>query len=209
MPTPTIDATGCESIGGCNFALRPSRSARDEVVVWSAGTDTATIVLTALPACLPDDGNLAPRLTTTTLPADVYGTHLLQPIGDRSLHLIRLPGVDTSAALAALVPLDPSGSERLGPLDQLLRALLGQRVRPDPRLTRQQRRRLRHMLQACDGRESGANYRQIAAVLFGAERVAADPWKSSALRDATMALVRDGRVMIAGGYRTLLRRRRP
>lgn len=64
------------------------------------------------------------------------------------------------------------------------------------------------MLQAIDGRANGATYREIADVLFGKDRVAADPWKSSALRDATMDLVKDGLAMIAGGYRTLLRHRR-
>ncbi len=165
------------------------------------------MVLTSLPGCLSDERNLATRLAVATRAPDIDGTHLLQPIGDRALHLIRLPDVEADAALAALVPLDPSGPDRLMAVDQLLRALLGRHVPPDRRLTRQQRRRLRHMLQACDGRENGATYREIANVLFGTERVAADPWKSSALRDATMALVRDGRAMIAGGYRTLLRRR--
>lgn len=200
-------ATGCESIGGCSFAVRPSRSACDEPVLWVAKADTATVVLTSLPACLPDDRNFATRLTTATLPTDIDGTHMLQSIGDRALHLVRLPDTGADAALAAVVPLDPSGPDRLVAVDQFLRALLHRRVQPDRRLTRQQRRRLRHMLQACDGRESGATYREIANVLFGTERVAAAPWKSSALRDATMALVRDGQAMIAGGYRALLGRR--
>ena len=47
-----------------------------------------------------------------------------------------------------------------------------------------------------------------AGVIFGVDRVASEPWKTSALRDATTALVREGLAMIAGGYRTLLRHRR-
>jgi hypothetical protein len=39
-------------------------------------------------------------------------------------------------------------------------------------------------------------------------RVASDSWKTSALRDATIRLVRDGLAMVDGGYRDLLRRRR-
>ncbi len=46
---------------------------------------------------------------------------------------------------------------------------------PDTRMTRQQRGRLRLMLQACDGRNRGASYRAIAEAIFGTERVAADP----------------------------------
>ena len=44
--------------------------------------------------------------------------------------------------------------------------------------------------------------------MYGRGRVASDPWKSSALRDATIRLVRDGNRMIDGGYRQLLRHRR-
>jgi hypothetical protein len=64
------------------------------------------------------------------------------------------------------------------------------------------------MLQAVDGSMDGASYREIANVIYGAPRVAADSWKTSALRDSTIDLVKDGRAMIAGGYRKLLRHRR-
>ena len=64
------------------------------------------------------------------------------------------------------------------------------------------------MLQAVDGHHEGASYREIAERIFGAERVANAPWKTSAIRDATIDLVKDGVALIAGGYRALLRRRR-
>jgi hypothetical protein len=64
------------------------------------------------------------------------------------------------------------------------------------------------MIQAVDGHTNGATYREIAVALFGAARVADTPWKTSALRDATIDLVRDGLSLVAGGYRSLLRRRR-
>ena len=44
--------------------------------------------------------------------------------------------------------------------------------------------------------------------MFGVSRVASDSWKTSALRDSTIRLVRDGLAMVDGGYRDLLRRRR-
>ena len=50
--------------------------------------------------------------------------------------------------------------------------------------------------------------REIAEAIFGVERVASDPWKTSALRDAVLDLVKDGFAMIDGGYRKLLRHRR-
>ena len=79
---------------------------------------------------------------------------------------------------------------------------------PDPRITLQQRRRLRHMLQAGDARRAGATYRDIATSMFGAARVAAAPWKTSSLRDTVIALVEDARLMVEGDYRKLLYRRR-
>ncbi len=48
----------------------------------------------------------------------------------------------------------------------------------DTRLTRQQRHRARRMLQAVDGRLSGASYREIAATLFGTRDLADEPWKN-------------------------------
>lgn len=60
------------------------------------------------------------------------------------------------------------------------------------------------MLRALDGRAGGAVHREVAEALWGAARVAAEPWKTSSLRDATLRLVRDGGAMVRGGYLSLL-----
>ncbi len=134
----------------------------------------------------------------------VLKSHLL------GLRAIVTPDVGPSAPLAAVIPLDRDGLDRIDALSRLYRALYRLPVPPDRRLTTQQRRRLRNMLRAADGRSHGAGYREIAEALYGAASVAVYPWKSSPLRDSTMDLVRDGRAMIAGGYRKLLRHsRRP
>lgn len=75
-------------------------------------------------------------------------------------------------------------------------------------MTTQQRRRLRLMMQASDGHANGASYREIATALYGHKRIAADPWKTSALRDAVIGLVEGATAMIGGGYLQLLRHRR-
>ncbi len=112
--------------------------------------------------------------------------------------------------LSVVVPLDRNGLDRLAALDRLLRHLAGYRVPPDQRMTAQQRRRLKTMLRAVDARQHQASQREIAQVLFGADRVAAEQWQNSPLRDVVRDLVRDGAAMIAGGYLRLLRfRRRP
>ena len=97
---------------------------------------------------------------------------------------------------------------RIEALVRFWHARRGTRVPPDTRMTGQQRRRLRLMLQACDGRARSASYRAIAEVLFGAERVRADPWKTSSLRDRVIGLVEGGTGLIAGGYLRLFRHRR-
>jgi hypothetical protein len=110
---------------------------------------------------------------------------------------------DTQSALDAVTPLDASLPVRLRALDRLARYLEGRPPPPDP-ITPQRRRRFKAMLRALDARASGVVHREIAAALFGAARVAAQPWKSASLRDATLRLVRDGRAMSRGGYLALL-----
>ncbi len=121
---------------------------------------------------------------------------------------MRLAGVDGARPLAALVPLDADGLDRAEAVLRLVKALHGRAVPPDGRLTGQQLRRARQMLQAVDGRTTGASYREIAEVIFGVRRVSDQPWKTSALRDTVKDLVRDGLAMVQGGYRQLLRHRR-
>ncbi|WP_245804535.1 DUF2285 domain-containing protein [Erythrobacter tepidarius] len=124
------------------------------------------------------------------------------------MRLLLLSDASPASPLVALVSLGADGLDRIEAVARLWRAINGRRVPADARLTSQQRRRLRRMLQAVDGRHEGASYREIAEAIFGAARVADAPWKTSALRDATIDLVKDGLALIAGGYRSLLRRRR-
>jgi hypothetical protein len=177
-------------------------------VFWSAEADTSAVLLAQMPIVLPTADNLYSELREPAARADEDGTHFVFAADDSTVRLLRLAGVPPDIPLAALVPLDADGFDRMEGIDRLLRALLGRAVPVDRRLTPQQKRRQRRMLQATDGRTHGATYRDIAGVIFGVDRVATDPWKTSALRDATTALVKDGLAMIAGGYRTLLRHRR-
>lgn len=135
------------------------------------------------------------------------GLHLAHGRGPAAIHLLLLGDARPGQPLAALVPLDADAPDRLEALARLLRGLHRPPAPPDTRLTAQRRRRLKHMLQAVDGKAAGANYREIAEVIFGTGRVASDPWKTSALRDAAIRLVRDGRRMIDGDYRRLLHHR--
>jgi hypothetical protein len=51
----------------------------------------------------------------------------------------------------------------------------------------------------------GNNYRVIAEVLFGIERIPERAWKTHDLRNRTIRLVQSGFALMRGGYRELLR----
>ncbi|MCO5081104.1 MAG: DUF2285 domain-containing protein [Rhizobiaceae bacterium] len=101
------------------------------------------------------------------------------------------------------------GLDRLEAVHRFLAAIHGRAIPPDTRLTRQQRARLRRMLQAFDGYRAGATRREIAQVIFNIDSVSRDEWQTSSVRQAVKTLIRDARAMIAGGYLKLLRHRRP
>jgi hypothetical protein len=58
-----------------------------------------------------------------------------------------------------------------------------------------------HTLQALDATLAGASLREVAEGLFGADAVAADWHKDSALRARVRRLVRRGDALMRGGYR--------
>ncbi|RWH39204.1 MAG: DUF2285 domain-containing protein [Mesorhizobium sp.] len=209
MREQTVPYCEPNSTGGgvCSFFVPPSLSAGEGPVFWSAEADTSAVLLTQSPIMLPTAGNLSSELREPAARSDDQGAHSLLAFGNQSIRLVQLPGVTPGTPLAALVPLDGDGHDRIAAIDRLLRALQGRAVPDDRRLTPQQKRRHRRMLQAIDGSMTGASYRVIADVLFGPDRVAAEPWKTSALRASVIGLVKGGHAMMAGGYRQLLRHR--
>lgn len=106
------------------------------------------------------------------------------------------------------MPLGLEGFDRIEAIYRLLASLYGRAIPPDTRLTRQQRARLARALRAFDGQRMGATQREIAEVLFHIGSLDRDSWQASSARYAVMALLREARAMIAGGYRRLLRHRR-
>ena len=198
------------SAGASDFPIAPTLKAIDTEVLWEPQEETGTVLVTTAPTLL------TPRIELEVIDPDERdralvdegGAHFLKTLssGER-LHIVCLPDTLPDAPLAALVPLGKDGFGRLEALNRLLRSVHRRSVPRDPRLTRQQARRARRMIQAVDGHLCGESYRTIAEVLFGAEPVADEVWKTSSRRYATMDLVRHGLMMIAGGYRKLLRHR--
>lgn len=151
---------------------------------------------------------VSPDLDANTARAGVDGLSIVHGRGANAVRLFLTTDASPANPLVALVPLGADGLDRIDAVTRLWRAVNRRQVPTDTRLTKQQRRRLRRMLQAVDGNTEGASYREIAEAIFGPARIAETSWKTSALRDVTIDLVKDGLALIAGGYRALLRRRR-
>lgn len=117
--------------------------------------------------------------------------------------------VNSETIAVAIVPLGLDGFDRIEAIRRFLSALHGRAIPPDTRLTPQQRARLRRMLRAFDGYRAGATQQEIAQVVLKIGPLDRDEWQASSARHAIKALLRDARTMVAGGYRKLLRHRRP
>lgn len=182
----------------------------EAVVYWQPEIDPSTVIVSGRRLLPAQPVVRLPEMSRNAVRRDLRSVSAELTTDGETLHLLFIDDARSGEPLTAVVPLDDGGLDRIEALVSLWRLLHDRPPCLDPRLTAQRRRRLRTMLQAVDGHLDGATYRDIAQVLFGKARVADDPWKTSALRDSTIALVRDGRALIDGGYRALLRRcRRP
>ncbi len=113
-----------------------------------------------------------------------------------------------AGSMAIVLPLDDDLPGRMEAIQRFWQTLKARPVPRDTRMTAYQRQRFRLMMQAADGRAAGASYREIGIALHGERRVLGEPWKTSPLRAAVIALVRNASALIGGGYLGLLRHRR-
>jgi hypothetical protein len=128
-------------------------------------------------------------------------------VGVGEEHRIWIPNPPAKdAPLAASISLDDVTESRAAAAIRFYRSVIGATGATDPCLGQQRTKRLQLALRALDGWRAGAAYRDIALELFGSPRLAAQPWKTAAIRDTTIRLVRTGRQMMSGGYRDLLLR---
>ncbi len=178
-------------------------------IVWLPEDDTSAIFLGPTPTRLLGDAEPPPTFESAYRIADDSEDILLYDLGNgQRVQLVIDPTAMLGMPLAAVIPLDHEGLDRLESVGRLLSALHGRAVPPDTRLTRQQRLRLRRMLQCFDGYRDGATQREIAQVIFHIAALDRQEWQDASARHAIKSLLRDARAMIAGGYRTLLRHRR-
>ncbi len=138
---------------------------------------------------------------------DEFGLNFRLPIGaDDALNVLKVDG-GTESKLVAIVPLSIDGFGRLAALHRLLALLHARAIPPDTRMTEQQRARAAKMLRASDARAQGASQQDIARDLLHLARQDRHSWQDSSARFVVMALLRDARALISGGYRKLLRHR--
>jgi len=192
--------------GGCDFAVDPAIRAIDAELFWLPEWSTSVVILTASrvqhPALTfsPSDW---PGLRARRAAQD--GEHFILKSGSDEFQLWLPDPPDETSYLAAVIPIDEMAPQRLAVTMRFWRHATGQRPSagaPAPK----RRQRIDHALRALDGHMAGASYRDIAESLFGSQRVGAEPWKTSPLRDSTIRLVRGGVALMRGGYRKFLRR---
>lgn len=129
-------------------------------------------------------------------------------IGGEKISIILPDDLAIGTQLDACVVLDDLARDRIEAVQLFWSTLRRHDATPDPRLTRQRKRRLSDILRAVDARDQQASYRTIAEVFFPQHRIDAASWAGNALRETTIRLVRDGLKLVDGGYRALLRRSR-
>ena len=190
--------------GDCDFLADPKLRADQSAVFWRVEEFASVVIL--------ESARLLPSATTFALrdlPKDILrrdaadGVHLLIRDGTLIHQLMLIGRLKATTPLAALVPLDDTLPQRTEATARFWRFAAHSRPPPAPRPLRR-RDRLIAALRALDGHLSGASYRVIGEVLFEPERVEAETWKTSSLRDVVIRLVRTGVAMMQRDYRKLL-----
>lgn len=178
-------------------------------IVWLPEEDTSAIFLGPAPAGLDASTELLPTIDAAHPIGDDGEEVLLHDLGNgQHIQLVLETAAPAGKPLAAIIPLNREGFDRLESVSRLLASLHGRAIPPDTRLTAQQRMRSRRMLQCFDGHRDGATQQEIAQVVFHTAPLDRHEWQESSARHSVKSLLRDARAMIAGGYRALLRHRR-
>ena len=178
-------------------------------IVWLPEEDTSAIFLGPAPSDLAPDAELQPTIDAAHRIGDDDEDVLLYDLGNgQRIQLVHETAAPAGTPLAAIIPLNREGFDRLESVSRLLASLHGRAIPPDTRLTAQQRMRSRRMLQCFDGHRDGATQQEIAQVVFHTNPLDRHEWQESSARHSVKSLLRDARTMIAGGYRALLRHRR-
>ena len=171
--------------------------------------DTSVVLLEGVPPASGVESTRFPVRGVDHVRTDHDTMAVLRNLGDgQLLSVLQLQGTVGSSTFAALVTLGLEGFDRLESVHRLLASLHERAIPPDTRLTVQQRLRLRRMLQAFDGRRDGATQKEIGETIFRTGHLSRHDWQAHSARHAVMALLKDARSMVEGGYLQLLRHKR-
>lgn len=175
-------------------------------MIWSPHANPGTVLVGEVPGFWPP----LPRHIPLDLPSQaeaVEGSY--GALGtDDPVPFLNMAGRMDTGSMAIVLPVDDDLPGRIEAIQRFWQVLKTRPVPRDTRMTPYQRQRFRQMMQAADGRASGASYREIGIALYGEQRVLSEPWKTSPLRAAVIALARNASALIVGGYRGLLHHRR-
>lgn len=201
--------------GVCFFAEDPARASPDARLIWDARIDPDTLHIAALPVDPGHADRFDPDRFAHWLDivVDPEGReHVVLSDGYRRIRIDveegSLAGGHPVLLRYALEGAVGCGTEaRMMPLRRLAGLLRTGRFLPALFPPERRVERMVEVLRVADALSRGASQRDIAAGLFGGERVASD-WRgvSESLRSRVRRLVREARRMAAGGYRGLLRR---
>lgn len=193
------------SIGGCPFHEDPDLDARDARPLWRIGQrpHVQLIPHTDRGAQVFDLWRIPGR---KSLRQD--GEHMwLHGVSGRELVVLALsPDVADGRPFAYAMPAGADQRSYRFTLESALALLQTADAATPVALSRPPRSALMHMraLQALDGMAAGASQREVAAALFGSERVEAEWQPDSELRAQVRYLIQRGRSFMEGGYRDLL-----
>lgn len=146
-------------------------------MLWLPRISPAVVMLAQTPLRLPASvaselGDLSPGCLSPD------GDHRVLGRAASEAQILLLPHIEAGTGLAAIVVMDAHTLDRIEALVRFWRAWRGRPVPNDTRMTMQQRRRFRQMIQASDGWSHGASYREIGTVIYGAERIRSESWSA-------------------------------
>jgi len=189
---------------GLRFLADPRQAADEAVVFWHPEELASVIIL----APAPTRFGLEPFVVDDWLMrlprrSGDDGTHVLLKDGKVRYQILLTTPPKNGAARHAVVPLDVTTPRRAHATHEFWD--YAARGHPRPRFVGASRiERLNMALRALDLRSSGASYRDVAQALFGPQAADGAPWKTAAVRDTVIRLVRTGLFMMRGGYARLL-----
>jgi hypothetical protein len=198
--------------GACAAFVDPDLSAAHAYPVWLPEVASTVFRLTAIDAASPVDAGLhVPSLNNAKhILLDAAGRqHVILRAAAGSFQLT-ITGAGSVIAPRVLAVLVRSRSDIAVAARQLARlhSLLATAAVASNRQHRwsAQSKRLRDAMIALDGRRAGATFREIAALIYGSERVTRD-WPGAGLKIRVQRDFQRGLALCNGGYRDLLAQR--